>query len=189
MDADEDATGAVARAVETAPVSMPSDEVQLLGDGASALARALMTRMSRWGLRLHMLAPDDAIPGSYWGPPEAGLIGSTVYARPDTPLASLLHEICHWLCMDEARRAHLHTDAGGDVLEECAVCYLSVLVADALPEYSAAAMLRDMDLWGYSFRLGSAARWFSSDAEDARAWLQHRGLLDSRGVCGLLSLP
>ena len=168
---------------------MPSATVQVLGDDAGVLARALMIRMSRWGLRLHILAPEDTIPGSYWGPPEAGLIGNTVYARPDTPLASLLHEICHWLCMDEARRAQLDTDAGGDVIEECAVCYLSVLVADALPGYSGAAMLRDMDLWGYSFRLGSAAQWFASDAEDARAWLQQRELLDPHGVCGLLSLP
>jgi len=185
MDADEGALPAL----ETGSVATPSATVQVLGDDAGALARALLIRMSRWGLRLHILAPEDAIPGSYWGPPEAGLIGSTVYARPDTPLASLLHEICHWLCMDEARRAQLDTDAGGDVIEECAVCYLSVLVADALPGYSAAAMLRDMDLWGYSFRLGSAAQWFASDAEDARAWLQHRGLLDSHNVCGWLSLP
>ncbi len=29
-------------------------------------------------------------------------------------------------------------------------------------------MCRDMDEWGYSFRLGSAANWFAEDAEDAR---------------------
>jgi hypothetical protein len=28
-----------------------------------------------------------------------------------------------------------------------------------------------MDTWGYSFRLGSAERWFREDAEDAREWL------------------
>ncbi len=32
-------------------------------------------------------------------------------------------------------------------------------------------MCRDMDEWGYTFRLGSAARWFEQDAEDAHDWL------------------
>jgi hypothetical protein len=39
-----------------------------------------------------------------------------------------------------------------------------------------------MDEWGYSFRLGSAARWFAEDAEDARAWLLEQGLIDPRGA-------
>jgi hypothetical protein len=34
-----------------------------------------------------------------------------------------------------------------------------------------------MDAWGYTFRLGSAARWYAEDAADARAWLAARGLL------------
>jgi hypothetical protein len=34
-----------------------------------------------------------------------------------------------------------------------------------------------MDAWGYSFRLGSARAWFEQDAEDARAFLEARGLL------------
>jgi hypothetical protein len=37
--------------------------------------------------------------------------------------------------------------------------------------------MADMDEWGYSFRLGSAARWFHEDAEDALRWLQQRGLV------------
>jgi hypothetical protein len=37
--------------------------------------------------------------------------------------------------------------------------------------------MADMDAWGYSFRLGSAARWFQEDADDARQWLAARGLL------------
>jgi hypothetical protein len=36
-----------------------------------------------------------------------------------------------------------------------------------------------MDEWGYSFRLGSAARWFAQDAEDARSWLERYGLIDA----------
>jgi hypothetical protein len=42
-------------------------------------------------------------------------------------------------------------------------------------------MCRDMDEWGYSFRLGSAAAWFEQDAKDARAWLIRHGLLDDNG--------
>jgi hypothetical protein len=129
------------------------------------------------GLSLEWLAQDTDIPGSYWGESEAGLVGDRLYVRPDTPLHSALHEACHWLCMDAGRRAGLHTDAGGDDIEECAVCYLQVLLADCLPGVGRARLLRDMDAWGYSFRLGSAAAWFAADAEDARAWLQERGLL------------
>jgi hypothetical protein len=40
-----------------------------------------------------------------------------------------------------------------------------------------------MDEWGYTFRLGSAAAWFREDAEDARQWLMHHGLID--GESGL----
>jgi hypothetical protein len=37
--------------------------------------------------------------------------------------------------------------------------------------------MADMDAWGYSFRLGSTRAWFEGDAEDAREWLEQRGLL------------
>jgi len=37
----------------------------------------------------------------------------------------------------------------------------------------------DMDAWGYTFRLGSTRAWFERDAEDARAWLAARGLLQA----------
>jgi hypothetical protein len=39
-----------------------------------------------------------------------------------------------------------------------------------------------MDAWGYSFRLGSARRWFEEDADDARAWLERHGLADDAGA-------
>ncbi len=42
-------------------------------------------------------------------------------------------------------------------------------------------MMRDMDAWGYSFRLGSAGAWFERDADDARHWLSIRGLIDAGG--------
>lgn len=154
--------------------------VMTLMDGPSATLPFLRTFLDNHGLAINLLPLGAEIPGSYWGPPEAGLTRHTLHVRPDTPLTSLLHEACHYLCMGVPRREALDTDAGGDVLEECAVCYLSVLVADLVPGYSRARMLRDMDVWGYSFRLGSAAAWFEHDAEDARSWLVSQGWLPPR---------
>lgn len=129
------------------------------------------------GLTVAWLAPQAAIPGSYWGDSEAGLVDDRLCVRADTPVHSALHEACHWLCMDASRRAGLHTDAGGDDLEECAVCYLQIVLADRLPGVGGRRLMRDMDAWGYSFRLGSAQAWFEQDAADARACLVERGLL------------
>lgn len=153
-------------------VSDPADTVQRVGElPPGALERLLEPR----GLVVEWRATGE-IPGSYWGESEAGLIGNRLIVRPDTPVHSALHEACHYLCADAGRRAALHTDAGGDDLEECAVCYLQVLLAGALPGCSRERLWRDMDAWGYSFRLGSSRAWFEHDAEDARAWLHARGL-------------
>jgi len=142
----------------------------------SALApHALEALLAPYGLGLEWTA--GTIAGSYWGESEAGLIGNKLILRPDTPVHSALHEACHWICADHGRRAALHTDAGGSDLEECAVCYLQILLAERLPGYSRERILADMDAWGYSFRLGSARAWFERDAEDARAWLAQRGWL------------
>jgi hypothetical protein len=143
--------------------------------------QALSTLLEPYGLQVGMLPRQAAIPGSYWGEPEAGLVGSRLLVRPDTPVHSALHEACHYVCMDAARRASLHTDAGGDDLEESAVCYLQVLLSDALPGMGRQRLFRDMDAWGYSFRLGSSRAWFEGDAEDARAWLLDHGLILPRG--------
>ena len=83
--------------------------------------------------------------------------------------------------MSAERRADLNRDAGGDDLEEAAVCYLQVLLADEIPGIGRERLMRDMDAWGYSFRLGSTARWFADDADDARKWLIGMGLLDNEG--------
>ena len=58
------------------------------------------------------------------------------------------------------------------------MCYLQILLADELPALGRERMLRDMDAWGYSFRLGSARAWFADDAADACAWLRANGLID-----------
>jgi hypothetical protein len=137
---------------------------------------ALGDLLGRYGLELRWIADGGEIPGSHWGAPEAGLIGCAVFVRDDTPVHSLLHEACHAICMDDERRRVLHTDAGGDVAEENAVCYLQILLADELPGVSRERLMADMDRWGYSFRLGSTRAWFEGDAEDAREWLRDRGL-------------
>lgn len=139
---------------------------------------ALRKLASRYGLTVEVLADQHPIKGSYWGDREAGLARSTLYIRTDTPVHSALHELCHFVCMSTSRRASLETDAGGDYAEENAVCYLQILLADFVPPMTKAVMLRDMDLWGYSFRLGSAARWFDDDAGDARDWLLDHALID-----------
>jgi hypothetical protein len=148
---------------------------------STEVVAALSALLARYGLRFALLEDGAEIPGSYWGAPEAGLIGTTVYARADTPLHSALHEAAHAICMDGARRERLHTDAGGDYDEENAVCYLQIVLAEHLG-VSMPRMCADMDEWGYTFRLGSAQAWFTQDAEDAREWLLRRGLLTPQGA-------
>lgn len=150
-----------------------------LADLPPAAIRGLI---QSYGLCFAWIPQGAPIPGSHWGAPEAGLVGDTVYARPDTPVHSLLHEFSHAVCMDPGRRVVLHTDAGGDDPEENAVCYLQILLADQLPGVGREHLMSDMDAWGYSFRLGSAAAWFARDAEDAREWLLQHGLIDAQGV-------
>ena len=139
---------------------------------------AVIGMLSRYGLECVGLAEGETIPGSYWGESEAGLIGSRLYWRRDTPLHSVLHEAGHFICMSDERREQLDKDAGGDYDEENGVCYLQILLADELPGVGRVRMCQDMDAWGYTFRLGSACAWFEQDAADARAWLADRGLID-----------
>jgi len=152
----------------------------LLINGIDRLSLAAL--LDRYGLELRLVAPEQTIPGSFWGEREAGLIGSRIYARLDTPLHSVLHEGAHFICMTPERRAGLDTDAGGDDAEESAVCYLQIVLAESLPNVGRERMCRDMDEWGYSFRLGSAAAWFAEDAQDARQWLMDHSLMDGKGA-------
>lgn len=139
----------------------------------------LQSLFSPYGLNMALVDANSPIPGSHWGDDEAGLIQHTLYARNNTPVHSVCHEACHWLLMDEQRRAALHTDAGGSVMEENAVCYLQIVLSTRIPGMGMSRMFSDMDAWGYSFRLGSAQRWFENDADDARAFLHQHTLVRS----------
>ena len=142
-------------------------------DDAAALLRS-------YGLALQRVADDAPIPGSYWGDSEAGIIGTTVYARDDTPVHSLLHEACHLIVLPPERRERVHTDATDSLAEEDAVCVLQALLGDALPGVGRDRVLADMDAWGYTFRLGSARAYVERDADAAWAWLRAHGLVDDQ---------
>ena len=143
---------------------------------------ALNDLLGRYRLELIIEPQGAAITGSFWGESEAGVVGHKVFVREDTPVHSFLHETCHVVCMDERRRAGLDRDAGGDDLEEAAVCYLQVLLADFIAGVGRDRLMQDMDAWGYSFRLGSTRAWFDEDAEDARDFLLNHCLIDTGGM-------
>ena len=140
---------------------------------------AVAALLASHGITLARVHDGAPIPGSYWGEPEAGLIGCTVHARGDTPVHSLLHEAAHLVVLPPERRMAVHTDATDSVEEEDAVLVLQVLLADALADVGADRVLADMDAWGYTFRLGSAAAYVHDDAGAAWDWLQARGLVDA----------
>jgi len=142
----------------------------------------LQSLLDRYGMEIKTINDNKVIPGSFWQPPEAGLIGDTLYIRNDTPVHSALHETCHYICMDKQRREKLDTDAGGTAIEENGVCYLQILLSDFIPEMKRERMLSDMDEWGYSFRLGSTQAWFEKDAEDAFEWLLSNNIITSESI-------
>ena len=137
--------------------------------------------LNKYKLILKVELTHAPVTGSFWGDSEAGIVANTVYVRSDTPIRCLLHEASHAIWMSEDRRSGLDRDAGGDDLEEAAVCYLQIVLADELDEVGRDRLMLDMDTWGYSFRLGSARRWFAADAEDASAWLLEHGLINDAG--------
>ena len=155
------------------------EAVLTLGDIDASQVAALL---AGYDLKLELLPHDAEIPGSYWGAPEAGLIGSTVYARADTPVHSLLHETCHLIVLPPERRAAVHTDATDSIDEENAVCVLQALLGDQIPGVGRHRILDDMDRWGYTFRLGSARAYFEQDADDAFDWLRQRNLLPAHAA-------
>lgn len=143
---------------------------------------ALENLLAPYYLTIKNVSNNQSIPGSFWGENEAGLIENHLYIQPQTPVHSALHEACHFICMDSARRNSLDTNAGGDYDEENAVCFLQILLAAKLPGCSADILMKNMDSWGYTFRLGSASAWFQHDAEDARQWLLKEQLIDQDNI-------
>ncbi len=94
---------------------------------------------------------------------------------------SVLHEASHYICMTPERRAGLDRDAGGDDPEESAVCYLQILLADALTGVGRDRLMQDMDAWGYSFSSGQHPCLVRGRCEDARQWLLRCGIVAAEG--------
>lgn len=163
------ASETAASAAPTAPNVLTLGEIDLAD---------VVALLARHDLRLALVDDGAPIPGSYWGEPEAGLIGNVVHARGDTPLHSLLHEACHLIVLPPERRAAIHTDASDCQLEEDATCCLQLLLAEDLPGFGIERAYADMDAWGYTFRLGSARAYAEQDADAAWAWLADAGLVD-----------
>lgn len=140
---------------------------------------SIMELLRKYGISIEIVPAGHPIIGSFWGEPEAGIVGDRVFVRGDTPVHSLLHEMSHIICMTPERRMTAEGNAGGDDLEECAVCYLQLVLAEEVPGAGKERLMQDMDAWGYSFRLASTKRWFEEDADDAQAWLKEHRLLNS----------
>lgn len=155
------------------PAASPDAVLRLAQLGFDAPAALL----ARYGLALQRVDDGAPIPGSFWGDEEAGIIGTTIYVRSDTPLHSLLHEACHLIVMPPERRLDVHTNATDSIEEEDATCYLQIVLADALAGVGSERLMADMDAWGYTFRLGSTRAWFENDAAEARAFLVSRQLI------------
>ena len=117
----------------SSPAAPAANSVVRYRDGDTAALAALL---ARFGLSIRRSPEQAPIPGSFWGDEEAGLLGDCLVLRSDTPLHSILHEACHYICMDASRRSGLDTDAGGDYDEENAVCYLQILLAGLLPAHT-----------------------------------------------------
>ncbi|WP_267223289.1 hypothetical protein [Dyella silvae] len=169
----------------SSPSTTPSPEASVMRVGQIGFA-APAALLARYGLSLERVESGTPIPGSFWGDDEAGIIGTTVYARDDTPVHSLLHEAGHLIVLPPERRAFVHTDATDSIDEEDATCYLQIVLADEFPGVGRDRLMLDMDAWGYTYRLGSTRAWFEQDAANALRWLIERGLLgrDGRPIFG-----
>ncbi len=136
--------------------------------------------LKRYGLEINCLNFDREIPHSFWGAPEAGRLKNTLFVRGDTPIHSILHESSHYVCMPKDQRENDEVDAQGTAAEENATCYLQILLADYIQGYCRQQAFNDMDLWGYSFRLGSAFNWFTDDAEEVKYWLKQHDIINAQ---------
>ena len=138
---------------------------------------SLTPLLARYQLKTQQVFASQDIPHSFWGAPEAGRLQSQLFVREDTPIHSVLHEACHYICMPKQLRLNDCIDVGGKAIEENACCYLQIILADHIPNMSRYILMHDMDEWGYSFRLGSTARWFYADCDDTRNWLIEHQLI------------
>jgi len=111
------------------PVLKSAEVLRLPQLGLEKIASLL----SPYGLVCEQVGDNAPIHGSFWGESEAGLVANRLLVRADTPVHSMLHEACHYVCMTPDRRDGLHTDAGGDYDEENAVCYLQICWPDTCP--------------------------------------------------------
>lgn len=143
---------------------------------------SLTSLLWKYRLSLEEVGPKQDIPHSYWGAPEAGRCKATMYVRADTPIHSVLHEAAHYICMPPQQRKVTYVDAEGSLLEENASCYLQIILADFIQGMNRHILMHDMDTWGYSFRLGSTARWFFVDSSDAYEWLVAKNILASSSL-------
>ena len=142
---------------------------------------SLSTVLRIHGIEIKEIAKNHPIPYSYWGAPEAGRKSNKLYIRHDTPVHSILHETCHFVCMPKNQLRDDRVDASGSPAAENACCYLQILISDHVHGFNREIHMKNMDEWGYSFRLGSAAAWFSQDAEDAKEWLVSQNIIDLLG--------
>ena len=124
-----------------APARQVADVLRLTQIGLPVMTALL----EKFGLVCEQVETGSAIPGSFWGDEEAGLIENRLLVRADTPIHSILHEACHYVCMTPRRRDGLHTDAGGDYDEENGVCYLQIQLAGYLPTVERDRIMQDMD--------------------------------------------
>ena len=61
-------------------------------------AEAVSQLLRRYDVALEWQSAGSPIRGSFWGEPEAGIVGQRIFVRPDTPVHSMLHELCHIIC-------------------------------------------------------------------------------------------
>ena len=117
--------------------------------------------LGRYGITLEVVPDAAPITASFWGEPEAGIVGRQVFVRGDPPVHSMLHEACHIICMSAERRDSLYRDAGGNDLEESAVCYLQVVLADSMVGVGRARLMcLSCEFWGEYNTISIITGWF-----------------------------
>jgi hypothetical protein len=102
-------------------------DVLRVGDPAHP---SLVELVRRYGAELLQQALTPCCRAHTGARSEAGLRGRVVRAR-GPPWHSVLHELSHYRVHDAGAAREPDRDAGGDDAEECAVCYLQIVLASA----------------------------------------------------------